>query len=326
MSVLHRYRGAVATVPYVMALAGIGGCSTPATTEAVAVQELHSGERAGTAPRVPAAMCNGVALTWERMTPLLAESSGAEVLEETILDMQVAARLAARGIQVNSEDRSREEELVCAALSPDRNRALELLDAVRTRSGLGPTRWQALLERNAALRALVREDVVVTEVLVAQAHESLHGTRRKARIIVAPDLATAKEARRRIDSGERFGEVAAQLSADPSAARGGIVEPISRVDPAYPAVVREALFALPPAATSEAIVVDGSFVLIAFDGEVLGDGATLNDTRGQCERAARTAQERLAMDQLARALLREAEITVFDPSLFDAWKRANKSW
>jgi hypothetical protein len=51
-----------------------------------------------------------------------------------------------------------------------------------------------------------------------------------------------------------------------------------------------------------------------------GSGVGLAQVRGEMERAARAAHERLLMEHLAREMVRQAEVVVMDPALSASWK------
>ena len=201
-------------------------------------------------------------------------------------------------------------------------RARTLLGEIRARQGLGPVRWRSLLWRNAVLRALVAADVRVEEPQVVAAHDAAHGAKRRARVIAVPDLRDAQRVQERLASGEPFEAVAADASTDPSAARGGLVTPMSRLDPGVPAAVREALWALAkPGDLSPPVLIPSGYLLVRFEGEDPGDGVALEAVRARAERSVRLAQERARMDTLAADLLRGVRPTIFDESLADSWNR-----
>jgi parvulin-like peptidyl-prolyl isomerase len=162
----------------------------------------------------------------------------------------------------------------------------------------------------------------VQDEQVRAAHDAAHGPRRRARVIAVPDLRVAQAVSDRLAKGERFEDVAAELSTDPSAARGGLVNGMSRLDPAVPASVREALWALAaPGAVSPPVLVGTGYLLVRFDGEDPGDGVPLEAVRADAERAVRLAQERARMDTLAQEMLRGLNPVILDDSLADAWNR-----
>ena len=71
---------------------------------------------------------------------------------------------------------------------------------------------------------------------------------------------------------------------------------------------------------SKPIQVDDSHVLVFCGVELPADGTTLEAGRSAAEEIARTAQERLLMDELARRLLEETRVDAIDPGLKRAWE------
>lgn len=297
---------------------------TPAPTQAGAPAGAATPARTPTAAETGiAAVWQNHAVKWDALRPIAVELAGAAALQEAILDALIEDRARERAIAVTEEQLKSEEATLLQLLDKDPDRAQRALEQVRARQGLGPVRWRALLRRNALLRALVARDVEVQEPQVVAAHDAVHGPRRKARIIAVPDLRTAQSVTERLSAGASFEEVAARESTDVSAARGGLIAPISRLDPAFPVAVREALWAVKePGGISPPVLVGTGYVLMRWDGDVPGDGVQLAAVRAETERAVRIAQERARMDQLAQDLVRNAKPTIFDDSLADAWNRA----
>ncbi len=270
-----------------------------------------------------AAVWQNHAVKWDALRPIAVELAGAAALQEAILDALIDDRARERAITVTEQQLRSEEATLLQLLDKDPDRAQRALEQVRACQGLGPVRWRALLRRNATLRALVARDVEVQEPQLAAAHDAVHGAKRKARIIAVPDLRTAQSVTERLAAGAPFEEIAARESTDVSAARGGLIAPISRLDPAFPVAVREALWSVKqPGGISPPVLVGTGYVLMRWDGEVPGDGVQLAAVRAETERAVRIAQERAKMDQLAQDLVRNAKPTIFDDSLADAWNRA----
>jgi foldase protein PrsA len=261
-------------------------------------------------------------VTWDRLRPVLSELAGSAALQEVLLDSALAERARERRIAPDEAAMSREEETLLRYMDKDPARAQRLLDDVRARQGLGPTRWRALLWRNAVLRALVAPDVEVQEAQIAAAHDATHGPKRRVRVIAVPDLRGAQAVMDKLGKGVRFEDLAAEVSTDQSAARGGLINPMSRLDPGVPAAVREALWAVPAVGgISPPALVGTGYVIVRFEGEDPADGVTLESVHDEAARAVRLAQERARMDQLAQDLVRGAKPTIFDESLSDAWNR-----
>jgi parvulin-like peptidyl-prolyl isomerase len=226
------------------------------------------------------------------------------------------------GIVITEANEAAEQKLLLETLSDDPNTAVRLLDELRDRQNLGPHRYRQLLKRNAMLRALVCDRVQLTESAVAQMYDTLHGPRRQVRLITVGDLAAAQAAASRLVSGAFFGDVAVEVSTDSSAARGGLLEPVSRSDPSYPAALRDAIWSLTDIGQlSNPTLLGDGYAIVQLVREVDGDDVPLNDVREKLERLVRMNQERLLMDQLARTILADAAVTIFDESLDASWKR-----
>ncbi len=270
----------------------------------------------------PPALWDGSAVTWEELRPLLAERAGASVLEELFLERQLDQMLKARKLNVTAELLLTEERELVASLSDDPARAIVLLSELRAAQGLGEKRWKSLLKRNSAMRLLVQNDVKVTPDAVEALMDAAHGPKRQCRVMALPDLKMCAEARARLDAGEPFGEVAADLSTDRSASRGGLVLPVSRLDPTWPSSFRQTLWSLQKDGVSAPVLIDNGYVFIRFENEIPGDVTTSPDTRAVAERAVRRGQERIYMENLAKQL-RQAQrnVTIFDDSLLDGWTR-----
>ncbi|MCH6551869.1 MAG: hypothetical protein IH804_07640, partial [Planctomycetes bacterium] len=114
----------------------------------------------------PAALVDSKAVGWGELRPLLNEAAGAECLQEVILDRVLDTALADAGLMVGPDEVAAEQRQLLETLDRDPDVALRLLDELRARQGLGRTRFAGLLRRNAALRALVRDQVQVTDPAV----------------------------------------------------------------------------------------------------------------------------------------------------------------
>lgn len=274
----------------------------------------------------PPVAWRGEVIEWTELRPLLAERAGAVVLEEVLLDRQLDRLLRERNLRVEPAMIEREERDLLAGLSPDAERASRLIGELRAAQGLGDRRWAGLLRRNAAARLLVQDQVRVTPQAVEAAMDAAHGPRRRCRIMALPDLKACADAKRRLDAGEPFGEVAAAMSTDRSAARGGLVNPVSRLDPSWPASFRQALWDLQPHATSAPVLVEQGYVLVRLEGEEPAGTVDAAAAKADAERDVRRAQERMQMEALV-AGLRDAQrdAVIGDEELRGAWRRVRNA-
>ena len=317
-------RGAITTATLAASALLAAGCATtpaptglsPATTPAAAPDRPPAAPAPRTDRPLVAIVDGRTSIEAADLEPSLVELAGQTALREQIVDARLARRLEAAGIAIDAARLEREERLLLETLSDDASRAIELLGEIRTRQGLGPVRFAALLKRNAGLRALVERDVSIDEEGLANMFDMLHGPKRVARIAVLASLGDAQRFAADAAAGDggagRFAELAVERSLDESAARGGLLAPIARRDPSYPEALRAAIFAT-AVGTLSAPVLDGArFYVVLVATETPADATTPAEARARCERMLRLSRERLLMDALARELASSEGVTIFD--------------
>ena len=267
----------------------------------------------------PVAMLEGEAITVEIMQKRLFEHAGAETLRELKLEHALKNALDEASLLIEAQALEHEEDLLLQRLSDDENAARRLLSDLRANEGLGSVRYQALLWRNAALRALVQDDIVIGEPLLKRLHHMQHGPRVVVRLIVVPTLQEAEELHTRIEAGEAFAELAATRSIDSSRNRGGLLDPISLQDPAWPPALRSALEDAAPNEVTEILFLDDRFAIARVDSIVASDGTSLESSRAELINMARLTQERIKMAALAGRLGNLPNLRVLDPTLRKSW-------
>ena len=289
-------------------------------------RQVSAGRQPTTVERPPL-MVDGEPVSWDELRAALSEAAGAAAIEEIALSRIVEAEFVRRGLQLTEADLQRERESVERSLAgegAESDSAAEMLSRIRRSRGLGPARFDALLRRNAMLRQLVRPEVEITDEQVRTAHAVRHGPRCRARIIVVSSEREAAQARSRIENAPdrrvAFIEEAIARSADPSAPRGGLLEPISPADPAYPISVRRSLETLRPGDLSGVVALEHGYAVLLLEERTEGDGTPIDAVREELERLLRIRQERVLMDRTASQLLETARITVFDPALEWSWR------
>lgn len=297
-----------------------------APPRAAGVSGTPAASAAGAAPTArPPATWKGEVIEWTELQPALSERAGAVCLEEALLDRQLAKLLNERRMKIDDAAIAAEERELLSGLSDDAARADRLLNDLRAVQGLGDRRWKALLRRNATARLLVQDQVKMTPESVDAALDAAHGPKRACRVIALPDLKACAEAKRRLDAGEQFGEVAASMSNDRSAERGGLVNPVSRLDPTWPSAFRKTLWALQPGGVSAPVMLDQRYVIVRMESELAAD-APQPWHRAAAERDVRRGQERVQMEALVSGLRQsQRDVVIFDESLRDAWTRVRNA-
>lgn len=309
-----------AAIAAVGVLGVAAGCASSAPLDALPPARSTARPRPLASDSRALALVNGRPVSLGQLAPTLLEVAGRSALDELVLDAALHDEAARQGVSVNADDIERERSLFLESLSDAGVTARDgdarsLLLAVRRRRGLGPERFAAMLQRSALLRKLVKPSITVTDEMVKLVFKIDHGQRRDGRLITTATLADAQRALDAINAGMPFIEAAARFSTDASAARGGVIEPISPADPDYPASIRRTLASLAPGQVSSPVAIDSGFAILRLERVIPGDGASLEDLRTVLRRSARLRQERLKMSELASRLVRRAAVTILDPSL-----------
>jgi len=271
-------------------------------------------------PEKPVAYLGGEAVTLRALRPALVELAGGQALAGLVLDRKLAERLDEAGRPVDAEAIGEERARLLARLDEDAGEAERLLKAMRERRGLGAWRFRRMLWRNAALRALVRENVSVTESDMRRAWRVEYGQKLAVRLIVVPRLQEAAALARKIRAGASWAELAAEHSTDASAARGGRLSPVSLEDTSWPEGIRQVLGELEPGEVSEPVALASGYALLRIDEVIPGESVEFEAVRSELERALRERAERIAMRRLARQVLSEAHVVVLEPELERVWE------
>lgn len=319
----------------VVLLAGCGSTSGGGGGGGTVERKVTRGlEPAPKAPSVanderPLMLVNGEPVRWDVMRGRLIEAAGAGVVEEVALEKALEKECTKQRVVVTPADIAAERDLFAQTLvstgamgMKDQAAADAVLEDVRRDRGLGDERFASLLRRTAMLRRLVQGEVAVTPAALDQAYMLKYGERLRARLITVPTPNDAAAALARINGGEAFEVVATQVSTDLSAARGGLLDPVSPVDPTWPSALREALEKLQPGGVSPAFAVESGYAIVKLEERTSASSGmpSLDTVRAELEREVRLRQERLLMARLARRLLSETDVSVADPKLREAWE------
>ncbi|MBL8991463.1 MAG: peptidyl-prolyl cis-trans isomerase [Phycisphaerae bacterium] len=304
---------------------------------------VAAGVRSAPPPREsgarPVAIIDDAAVTWNDLRPALCEAAGAAVLADAVLDVRLSRRAAARGIAVTDGDLARERDLLLERLpAQDPDRAADVLGTLRRARGLGDARFPALLRRNALLRALVADAVVINDAVLRQAYAVKYGPRTVGRVIAVSTQQEAAEIHRdiaRLAAAARpagaapddesvpahlFGQFAAERSRDASAARAGQLEPFSLDDPDTPAALRSAAATLAVGRMSRVLALDSGYAILLVTGRVPAADVPFESVRDALEAESRLRQQRMLMQDLADRLLAEPGVSVMDRDLGWAWR------
>ncbi|MCC6675569.1 MAG: peptidylprolyl isomerase [Phycisphaerales bacterium] len=295
---------------------------------------VSSGPRPGGTSGVPAPasgtpvlVVNGESLGWEALVAPLGEAGGGPVVEELVLTTALRREFIKREWTLTPEDLEAERRAYGENLEAQGTAAPPgtVVDGVRRARGLGPARFAGLIERNAMLRRMVRDEVAVSAEEVELATVVRYGPKVRARLIVVDSERAAGEIRSRLQEAgaeltERFSLEAKRQSVDSTGPAGGVNEPVSPQDPSLPVAMRRALAETPVGTVSAVIGLERTWALVLPEERIDGVAIDPAAVRPVMEREVRLRKERIAMEEVARRLVESASVTVFDASLRYGWE------
>ena len=258
----------------------------------------------------------GQSITRQDMWVQLVEASGAEIYRDLLLSNAIEQKLEQEQMpKITDVEIDYEKNVLLRTLQ--RNQASDL-ELILTERGYGKQRLDALCRRNAGLRKLVQTKIKVTDASANRMFALIHGPKYPVQILVTSTLNKASIARGKLLSGERFSAVAATMSIDPSAIRGGNVAPISPADPLWPSSVREQIQTLQIGECSPPILIEDRWLLIAVTGQPTKQTVALADVQEEMQQLSRLAMEQLEMDRLSERLQSTAKSNIIDPDVKQA--------
>jgi len=181
---------------------------------------------------VPFALLNDEPITYESISDLLSEAAGGIVLREIAIDRAIQQRLSGSGLHVTAAHIDQERRILSDSLNADAGVAARLLKQLRVSRNLGPRRYSQFLHRNASLRLLIADQIIVTPEMIRAGFEKVHGPQYIIRLITTQRRSEAEDALLLMRSGESFIDHAVRVSTHSSAVVGGLLPAFSIHDEA----------------------------------------------------------------------------------------------
>jgi len=224
-----------------------------------------SANAAGQRPRVPAAevlmTVNGRPVSRSDFVEKLITAHGLALAEQMILTIAARERLEKMGMNLTDRDvrQAHEDALRRLAMplemGPDARLDDQALDTARrlleeflVAKNISRLEWELRMEQNAAIRKIAEAEVNelnITEAMLRDEYERAYGPRVQIRHIQLSSKQKVAEVRRRLSAGDDFELLARKFSENQfTAARGGLMPPVSKLDPAVTPLIREAAFDL----------------------------------------------------------------------------------
>jgi len=276
------------------------------------------------------AIVNGHPIATERVVNILLRTHGAALLRELVVLQRAEDLAAEKEIKVTQEDIQHEYDSVLgqvsdpmASLNPqpvNREQASALLDMVLKERNSSREEFRIGLKRNAYLRKIIQADLHLSEDDLRQEFERLYGDRVQIRHIQLANPTQVQQVLQMLKNGTPFAQVAGQYSLNQgSRVRGGLLPPFSKQDDRVPAMLREAAFAIKPQSVSSPLHIEGWYHIITVERRLPKESVSFDEVR---EKVRQRLEDRLSerrLEDLYHQLLEQADITIIDPVLRDAY-------
>ena len=240
------------------------------------------------------ARINGQPITLRRFLPPLLESHGSQLLERIALLEFIKQDTAKEGIAIAPADIAQREMTLDAMMqgSKAEEKTQENIEAAQAKGdkelaqriraaaqvereqfleqflverNVSATDFNITIEINTHLRKKAERLIegYVTEERIRTAFGFQYGETVRTKYIKLPNMQQVTVAKRRLDAGDKFEDVARDMSSDrESGALGGETPAFSRADPRLPESLKDAAFSLKPNEVSDPITLGTSLVLI----------------------------------------------------------------
>lgn len=278
----------------------------------------------------PVAMVNGSPIDRGELMKILMESRGLTTMQQLVL-CEVSRQEARRqGIVVKPSDIDREYELTLQAdqfdgkdpdkLTPARREEL-IANWLRTRD-VSKEELAVAMRRQAYLRPMAERRVTITESMLRQEYERVHGEKVEVRHLQIPAPRYYAQIKERLDRGESFESLVKKYSQNSTSRdNGGLLPPISVSDDSFPPVFVAAAFALQPGQVSNLLEAAGSYHLLKLERKIPADGVSFEAAKPHLERPYRARLVAREMESLAEQLFLSAKLRIYDPQLREQYQK-----
>lgn len=278
------------------------------------------------------ARANGRSINMSRITPILVEGYGLNVLLAVIqLDLvrQDAEKLK---LVVTEADVLAETDSTLAKMFQDADKKdyPALLDQFLQNQRVSRPEFAIAMETNAYLRKIAESMIKdkITEETLQEQFKAIYGETVQARHIECSNLQEIAEVKRRLAGGEKFDALAKELSRNArTAPLGGELPPFSRYAANIPQVVKDTAFSLKPGEVSDAVQVQGTYQLITVVQRIPPKAIKYEDVKESLRQDTHEKMVIAGMKQMRQTLSDRSDqlVEITDPTLkhqFDARQQA----
>ena len=213
------------------------------------------------------ATVNGVAILQSQFYPPLAEAYGMPILLN-LVQLTLAKQLVTNaGITVTPADITAEHDATLLKMFGDAPKTDydTLFQQLLTQQKLTKVEFDLVIETNTYLRKFATPQMAgkITDADVHNAFSQLYGENRQIRDIELTNMREVGEAKRRLATGEKFEQVATEMSIDPhTQPLGGELPEFSLMSPNVPDALKKMAFTLQVGQVSDTISTGSGYHLI----------------------------------------------------------------
>jgi parvulin-like peptidyl-prolyl isomerase len=312
--------------------------NAPAAVVKPAVAKPAPAVAASSAPNPldkPVAHLNGEPFTLGQLLGPLIESHGLTVLVNLLQVAQAKDDAAKAGVTVTDADFKAERDTTLSGMFKDASDPLQaqidqaeskgdtaetarlhaemerqqsqLLDQFLTQQHISPSEFDMILRINTYLRKIAEPAVnrSINENSIKNAFNQIYGETALVRCIVLSNQTEVAEAQRRLARGDKFEDVASDMSHDQaSKALGGELPRFSRQAPGYPENFKDVAFGLKIGEVSDPVESNGSFYLIKMENRFPPRAVRFESVHDAVRRQLFDAAVKAAVKQLREDLAR----------------------
>jgi len=200
----------------------------------------------------------------------------------------------------------------------------ELWEQMLIRRNVSRRQWDMTMTRNALLGKLAGE-VQITPDDVEGEYQELYGRKVVVRHIQLATLEEAQEVLDRLDAGESFALLAQELSKNPTAANGGLLDPIGARAQGLPPVFRDAALAMDRVGQiAGPVQVGTTYHLLLLERIIEPADVAMDDVRDKLTASLRARRMRSLKQQALADMIRAAKIEYVHPVLAEQAAEAEK--
>ncbi len=241
----------------------------------------------------------------------------------TLVQLRLAERAAQRqGVTVTQAEiqQEREETLRKAFRDVNPSDYDRALDQLLIGQRLSPGEFDRVMHTNAILRKLTAPAVEarINDATLREAFNVLYGGAVQVRHIQLNNMQEVAEAKRRVEAGQDFAQVARDMSRNAQTAPlGGELPPFSRETSSISESVRQAAFALKEGEVSDAVSDGNTYHLIKLERSIEPTVVKFDDVKDSVAQRLRESAQLQALREMRAQLGREAleNLKITDPVL-----------